>query len=245
MTTEKGKRKERIAKDVEQLREEDAALDPEILPEETSSEDVSVDALSKAAREAAASEETERVEQLRKELDQKTRDAAAAHDKYMRTYADFENYRKRAQRDLTEFRKYANEQMALELLTVLDNLGMALLHAVEGGEVNQGLAQGVELVLKQLLGILEKFGIKPFRAEGEPFNPAMHDAVMQVENAELPENTVARVFQEGYLYHDKVLRHAKVGVSKKPAEPTPAAEEPADQRIDEVPEEIDAEYPEE
>jgi molecular chaperone GrpE len=245
MTAEKNKKKERIAKDVGQQRGEDAELDPEILPEETSSEDISVAALSKAAEEAAVAEEAERVEKLRKELDQKTREAAEAHDKYMRNYADFENYRKRMQRDLAEFKKYANEQMALELLTVLDSLGMALLHAIEGGEVNQGLVQGVELVQKQLLGVLEKFGIKPFRAKGEPFNPAMHDAMMQVESADLPENTVAQVLQEGYLYHDKVLRHAKVGVSKKPTVTPPAAEIQGKKGDDEVLEALDAEYPEE
>jgi molecular chaperone GrpE len=245
MTADKDRRKERIVKDVEQHCTEDAELDPEIPPEETNSEDLSVAALSKAAEEAATAEEAERFEQLSKELDQKTREASEAHDKYMRTYADFENYRKRMQRDLADFRKYANEPIALELLTVLDNLGMALRHAVEGGEVNQGLVQGVELVLKQLLGILEKFGIKPFRAEGEPFNPAMHDAMMQVEDADLPENTVAKVFQEGYLYHEKVLRHAKVGVSKKPAAAAPAAKGPGKHEEGETLDEVDAEYPEE
>ena len=232
MSEEKNKRKDRLAKEAEKHSVHDAELDPEITPEETSPEDVSVEALSKAAEEAAEAEETDRAEQLRKALDEKTREAAEAHDKFMRTYADFENYRKRMQRDLAEFRKYANEQMALELLTVLDNLGMALLHAVEGGEANQGLVQGVELVQKQLRGVLEKFGIKPFKAEGEPFNPAMHDAMMQMETADLPENTVAKVFQEGYLYYDKVLRHAKVGVSKQPTETTAVLETPKQSRDD-------------
>jgi molecular chaperone GrpE len=73
------------------------------------------------------------------------------------------------------------------------------------------------MVYRQFRDVLEKFGIKQFKAEGEPFDPAMHDAMMQVESAELPENTVAQVFMEGYLYHDRVLRHAKVGVAKRPA----------------------------
>jgi molecular chaperone GrpE len=126
------------------------------------------------------------------------------------------------QRDQTDFRKYANEQMALELLTVIDHLSLAIKHGNEAGG-GEGLQQGVEMVHKQFRDVLEKFGIVPFKAEGEPFDPSMHDAMMQVETADVPENTVVKVFQDGYKYHEKVLRHAKVGVSKRPAG---AAEEP-------------------
>jgi molecular chaperone GrpE len=156
------------------------------------------------------------MEQLSQVLDQKTKEAAEANEKYLRTYADFENYRKRMQRDLTEFRKYANEQLALELLPVVDHLGLALKHAGNPGEGVQGLQEGVELVYKQFRDVLEKFGVKVFSAEGEPFDPARHDALMQVETDDIPENTVVAVLQDGYLYYDKVLRHAKVSVSKKP-----------------------------
>jgi molecular chaperone GrpE len=120
------------------------------------------------------------------------------------------------QRDLAEFRKYANEQLALEILPVVDHLALALKHSRDSGDADQGLQQGVELVYKQLRDALEKFGIKAFEAEGQPFDPARHDAMMQVVTDEVPENTVVQVLQEGYLYNDKVLRHAKVGVSKKP-----------------------------
>ena len=121
------------------------------------------------------------------------------------------------QRDLADFRKKANEQMARELLSVVDHLALAIKHAAETGESNDGLRQGVELVHKQLRDVLEKFGIASFASMGEPFDPAKHDAIMQEETDAVPENTVVQVFQEGYLYHDKVLRHARVGVSKKPA----------------------------
>lgn len=155
------------------------------------------------------------LEKLSRELEQKTREAAEANEKYLRTYADFENYRKRMQRDAADFRKYANEQFALELLTVVDHLGLALKHAEESGETAQGMREGVELVYKQLREALEKFGVKQFGVAGEPFDPAQHDAMMQVVTDEVPENTVVQVMQDGYLYHEKVLRHAKVGVSKK------------------------------
>lgn len=168
------------------------------------------------------------IEGLAAALEQKTKEAAEANEKYLRTYADFENYRKRMQREQAEFRKYANEQLALELLTVLDHLGLALRHACEAPEKSEGLQQGVEMVFKQFRDVLEKFGIKPFKAEGEPFDPAMHDAMMQVETGDVPENIVVQVFQDGYFYHEKVLRHAKVGVSKKPAGPAAGANSGAD-----------------
>jgi molecular chaperone GrpE len=160
---------------------------------------------------------------LVRDLEQKTREAAEANDKYLRVYADFDNYRKRMQRDINDFRKYANEQLALELLTVVDHMGLALKHSCEAGETSQGLQQGVELVYKQLRDVLEKFGIKKFEAEGEAFDPAKHEALMQVEKDDVPANTVVQVFQDGYLYHDKVLRHAKVGVSRKPQPETVTA----------------------
>jgi len=166
--------------------------------------------------EGTPAADSEALMRLQQALEQKTRDANEANDKYLRTAADFENYRKRVQRDLAEFRKYANEQLALEILPVVDHLALALKHSRETGDTAQGLQQGVELVYKQLRDALEKFGIKSFEAEGQPFDPARHDAMMQVVTDEVPENTVVQVIQEGYLYNDKVLRHAKVGVSKKP-----------------------------
>ena len=187
-------------------RDEQHDLDPEVTP--SGEAGPSVEELA-AAAEAAAAEAGDKG--LRKELEQKTREAAEAQDKYLRTYADFENYRKRMQRDLADFRKYANEQLAQDLLPVVDHLGLAIKHAEDAGETAQGLMEGVLLVYKHFRDVLEKYGVTPFRAEGEPFDPKLHDAIMQVETADVPEQTVVQVFQDGYRYHDKVLRHARVG----------------------------------
>ncbi len=179
---------------------------------------------SEKQEDATAPEAAAEKEKLTKALEQKTKEAAEAHDRYLRTYADFENYRKRMQRDLADFRKYANEQMARELLSVVDHMALALQHAADAGEANEGLRTGVELVYKQLRDVLEKFGITSFSAQGEPFDPARHDAIMQEVTNEFPENTVVKVLQEGYLYHDKVLRHARVSVSKRPQGDTAPAQ---------------------
>jgi len=204
-------------------------LDPELPPVKEGAPDVPPAPAGEEEAHAAELAEAmvSEIGQFAKERERLSQEAGEARDKYLRTYADFENYRKRMQRDQADFRKYANEQMALDLLGVADHLNLAIMHANEGGAANQALVQGVELVYKQLLGVLEKYGIKPFKAVGEPFDPAMHDAMMQVENADLPENMVAQVFTEGYRYHDRVLRHAKVGVTKRPAAvEAPATAEP-------------------
>lgn len=192
-----------MTNEFDDIREEDLEEDLEVIPPDVDDQ------------EAPPAATGDPIEKFSKELEQKTREAAEANEKYLRTYADFDNYRKRMQRDLADFRKYANEHFALELLTVVDHLGLAIKHAEGSGENVQGLQQGVELVYKQLREILEKFGVKQFAAEGEPFDPTRHDAMMQVLTEEYPDNTVVEVMQPGYLYHEKVLRHAKVGVSKK------------------------------
>ena len=187
--------------------------------EDTREEDLNLSP-PEAEEDEAGSAASAELERLSIELERKAREAVEANEKYLRTSADFENYRKRMQRDLADFRKYANEQLALELLSVVDHLGLALKHGgEESAELQQGLVQGVELVYKQLRDTLEKFGVKAFAAEGEPFDPARHEALMQVENGDVPENTVVAVLQNGYQYYDKVLRHAKVSVSKKPTTP--------------------------
>jgi molecular chaperone GrpE len=223
--------------------ENEPELDPEVNPGQNVSEEALQELAHAAEQEVAAGSIVQEIEKLSLELEEKKREAGEATDKYRRTYADFENYRKRMQRDQLEFKKYANEQMALELLTVIDHLSLALKHANEGGNSGEALQQGVEMVYKQFRDVLEKFGITTFKAEGEPFDPAMHEAIMQVETSDVPENRVVQVFQDGYLYHEKILRHAKVGVSKKPSakpeiEPAAGDEGGAKERGDESGEEV-------
>ncbi|MEW5745050.1 MAG: nucleotide exchange factor GrpE [Nitrospirota bacterium] len=152
----------------------------------------------------------EAVETIQNELEE-------MKDKYVRLYAEFDNYRKKAQKDREELNKYANESLAYELLPVVDNLQMALKHAAEGdGGSLQALVQGVENTLREMHRTLEKFGIVPIEALDKPFDPAYHHAMTQVERADKEPNTVVEEFRKGYLYKDKVLRPSLVVVSKKP-----------------------------
>ncbi len=137
-------------------------------------------------------------------------------EKYLRLYAEFDNYKKRINKDKEELLKYGQESLLYELLTVIDNLDLALKHASD--EVSTGLIQGVEITYKELMKTLEKFGLTPVEAEGENFDPSVHHAMSQVERDDVEENIVVEEYRKGYKLKDKVLRPSLVSVSKKPPE---------------------------
>ncbi|HSB30403.1 MAG TPA: nucleotide exchange factor GrpE [Candidatus Sulfobium mesophilum] len=147
----------------------------------------------------------------------KTADAEALQElnnKYLRLYAEFDNYKKRVNRDKEELFRYSNESLLYALLPVLDNLELALKHA--SCDPNTGVVQGVEITLKELQRTLEKFGLKRIEADGKEFDPAVHHAMMQVEREDMEEKMVAEELRAGYLYHEKVLRPSLVSVSMRP-----------------------------
>jgi len=135
------------------------------------------------------------------------------NDKYLRLYAEFENYKKRVNKDKEELVKYGNENLLYDLLPVIDNLEMALQHA--SSDVSSGLVQGVEITLKELRKTLEKFGLVPIEAPGKPFDPLVHHAMTQVERDDVDEKTIVEEYRKGYRLRDKVLRPSLVAVSKK------------------------------
>ena len=151
---------------------------------------------------------TEELEQLRKR--------AAERDQYLdlaaRTRAEFENYQKRLQRDREQERKYAFGPLAEMLLPILDNLDRAVQAGKQAGETGP-LVQGVAMVQSQFLELLKRNGVKPIEAEGKPFDPNVHQAVMQKPSAEVEPNTVVMVIEQGFMNQDRVLRPAKVIVS--------------------------------
>jgi molecular chaperone GrpE len=148
----------------------------------------------------------EAVESIQAEL-------AEARDKYLRLYAEFENYKKKVQKDREDLIKYSNESLLYELLPALDNLEMALRHSEEAN--SESLIKGVENTFREFSRILEKFGLKAIDALGKPFDPAYHHAMSQVQRDDVEGNTVVEEFRKGYLYNEKVLRPSLVAVSKK------------------------------
>jgi len=148
------------------------------------------------------------------ETERLTAELQDAHDKYLRLYAEFENYKKRVSKDKEELIKYGNEKLLHELLPVIDHLEMALKHATN--DASSGLVQGVEMTLKELKKTLQKFGLTEIASDGQSFDPLIHHAMAQVERGDVDENTVIEEYRKGYMLNDKVIRAAMVAVSKKP-----------------------------
>ncbi|MCX5695296.1 MAG: nucleotide exchange factor GrpE [Candidatus Omnitrophica bacterium] len=136
-------------------------------------------------------------------------------DKVLRLQADFENTRKRLEREKQDFVKFANEGIILELLNVLDDLERSVSLAETHKEDLMVFLKGVEMILAHLYEMLKEYGLKPIEAQGRIFDPHYHEALLQVENKDLPEHTVVEELQKGYLLNERVIRTAKVKVSKK------------------------------
>ena len=142
-------------------------------------------------------------------------DAKGAYDRFLRASAELENYKKRSQKEMADFRKYANASLVKDLLGVVDNLERAIESSNES-KAEGKLSEGLNLTLKELLKIFEKFHACPISALGEPFDPCFHQAMMQKESDDHPENIVLDELQKGYMIHDRLLRPAMVVVSKSP-----------------------------
>ena len=156
---------------------------------------------------------------LKQALAAKTEEAQALHDKHLRLAAEFENYKRLAQKDQRDYARFANESLLKELLPIVDNLERAIKAAKEApkeGAKTDSLIEGVELTLKQFMDLLVKAGVRPIASVGEPFDPARHQAVARVESPGAPDNTVVEEFQKGYLLHERMLRAAMVTVASAP-----------------------------
>jgi len=145
-------------------------------------------------------------------LTAKAEELQALNDKYLRLAAEFDNYKRLAQRDQRDQIRFGNEQLLKELLPVVDNLERAIKASKEDGS-REVLIQGVELTLKQLAGALNKFGVQAIPTVGEPFDPSGHQAVASVPSEQVPSQHVVEEFQRGYRLHDRILRAAMVTVS--------------------------------
>jgi molecular chaperone GrpE len=168
------------------------------------------------AEKAAATAVMDDLEALRARAEQAERDRDELRALAQRTRADFENYQKRMQRDLAQERRYAEGPLAADLLPALDNLDRATAAAQQAGETGP-LVQGVGLVQSQILDVLRRHGITRIEAQGQPFDPNLHQAVMQQTSESVPPGTVLQVLEPGYRIHERVLRPARVMVSAAPA----------------------------
>jgi len=182
------------------------------------------DAMADAARELQAEAEEAELEAQNADQESTGQDGpeleaevAELKDKVLRTMAELENTRRIAAREKADASKYAAANFARDIVRVADNLGMAMMMVTDEARKEDknldNLCVGIDMTMKELLSIFESHGIKPVPAEGKPFDHNVHEAVQQVENAEVPHNTVMQVLRGGFTIQDRLLRPAQVIVS--------------------------------
>jgi molecular chaperone GrpE len=149
---------------------------------------------------------------LTAERDQLAAEKADLKDRLLRTLADFDNFRRRAERDRSEYVQFAAMEMVRDLIPILDDFRRAMQVEIADKEY----AKGIELIDQRLFEALKKAGLEPIEAAGKPFDPNLHQAVVRVQSEEFPDQTVLEEFQSGYNFKGKLLRPAMVKVAVKP-----------------------------
>ena len=148
----------------------------------------------------------------KKKTDKKDEKIAELNDKYTRLFAEFDNFRKRTEKEKAAMFEVGAKSVIEKILPVVDNFERGL-GSLSDEEKETPFAQGMDKVYKQLMNELDAIGVKPIEAVGKEFDPAFHNAVMHVEDEELGENVVAEEFQKGYMYRESVVRHSMVKVA--------------------------------
>ncbi|MBF0572409.1 MAG: nucleotide exchange factor GrpE [Desulfamplus sp.] len=183
---------------------QDTSINSEDIPSAQSFEESELSGDNQSADNNTFKESAPTVEQLQAAL-------AAEKDRVLRVSAEFDNYKKRSSREIADFRKFANESVFKQLLTVVDNLERALSSA---SSQNSAVIQGVEMTYKDIIKLFEAFNVRPVDAQGKPFDPAFHQAVSHQESEQYPDNMVIAELQKGYILHERLLRPSMVVVSK-------------------------------
>ncbi|MBI9109047.1 MAG: nucleotide exchange factor GrpE [Spirochaetales bacterium] len=155
-----------------------------------------------------------KIEKLEKALDESKAEVDELRDKYLRKQADFDNFRKRMLREKEDSIKFANTSLLMDIINVIDDFERALQSSEESSDFG-AFHSGIEMIEKQMISMLEtNWGLKRFDCAGEPFDPEKHEALLMEESDEYDVQTVMEDFMKGYILHDRVIRHAKVKVSK-------------------------------
>ena len=161
-------------------------------------------------KDAPKHEKNNEIDNLKKQIEEKNKSIEELTDTLKRLQAEFENYKKRIEKEKAEFAKYANAGIISGILPIIDSFELALKHSGE----KEKFVEGMKMVYAQLYSMLEAEGLKPIKAAGEKFDPYRHEVLMK-EASDKPEGTILEEFQRGYMLNDKVLRFSKVKISGK------------------------------
>jgi len=188
------------------------------MPEEQAAEEHKKGAKKRKKAKASGGVEalTAEIAALEERLAEKCQEAEANHNRFLKSCADLENYKKRVEREKKELLDYANDTLIKELLHVIDNMERALSHINDDVDI-ESLKEGLTLSIEQIFPMLEKFGLERVRAVGERFDPTVHEAVSHEVSSDHGPETVIREFQRGYTLKGRLLRPSMVAVSKEPS----------------------------
>lgn len=181
---------------------QEEAVNEAVQAESAKAQEEAVNGTDSAAEPQASNEEMNRLQALAEENEKR----------YLRAQADFDNFRRRTQKEKEDLAKYASMKLITELVPVIDNFERAIATAPANAE-SESFAKGVSMIFRQLEGVLQAEGLTSMETVGQPFNPEFHQAIMQVESEEHEEGIVVEEVQKGYMLKDKVLRPAMVKVS--------------------------------
>ena len=211
------------AKDLENQVKADAVEETaEAVTEETVEETVEVENNEEAEETAEDVAETEEGEESsekkgffkkKEKKDKKDEKIEELNDRLMRQMAEFDNFRKRSEREKSQMFDFGAKDIVEKILPVIDNMERGLATVAPEVLENDAFVQGMEKVYKHFITVLEQAGVKPIEAVGNEFNPDFHNAVMHVEDEEVGENIVVEEFQKGYMYKESVVRHSMVKVA--------------------------------
>jgi molecular chaperone GrpE len=179
---------------------------------ENSAPDVSAEAGASAEDQVSAAPAEDQLAAISAERDQLAAEKADLLDRLLRRQAEFDNFRRRTERERSEFLQFAGMELARELLPIVDDFERAL--KVESSD--KDYVRGIELIYQRLSEILKRMGVEPLEAAGRPFDPNVHQAVDRVETPEVADQTVLEEYQKGYNFKGKLLRPAMVKVAVKP-----------------------------
>jgi len=194
---------EKEQKETVQVQEETTYEQPDVNTEETETTEVQQETANQSEELATAHAQIAELQGKLQEMEQR----------YLRLYADFDNFRRRTKLEFEAAEKYRAQSLVTDLLPALDNFERALKIEVED-EKAKSILQGMEMVYRSLVEALKKEGVEAIESVGKPFDPHVHQAVMQVEDSNYEPNTVVEEFQKGYKLKDRVIRPAMVKVSQ-------------------------------
>ncbi len=203
---------ETVEEQLEAVEETIAAEDDITVEMEKTMEESAEDSVEEKAENDSKEGEKKSFFKKDKKKDKKDELIEELTDKYKRTFAEFDNFRKRSEKEKSAMYEVGARDIIEKILPVVDNFERGF-KAVSEEELATPFAEGMDKIYKQLIKTLEDFGVKEIEAEGNEFDPNLHNAVMHIEDEELGENVVAEVLQKGYMYRDTVVRHSMVKVA--------------------------------